>query len=93
MTKQHTSMVKERFGQQGALNMVWAPGVVKGQDSLLVISTQTVAKYARPAPTALQLADSLWKPGALNFRLTSSDKGLSEIDVKDIRNSSAVRYC
>lgn len=93
MTKKHTSMVKERFGQQGALNMVWAPGVVKGQDSLLVISTQTVAKYGRPAPTALQLADSLWKPGALNFTLLNSDKGLAKINVKDIRNSSAVRYC
>ena len=93
MTKQHAEMVKQRFGQKGKLEMSWNPGQYQGQDSLLVLTTETKSVFARPAPTALLLTQKVWKPGKINFTLVGSDAGLMKILVNDIRAGSAVQKC
>ena len=93
MTKQHTDMVKQRFGQKGKLNMVWNPGLSKGADSYIGIRTEESALFTNPAPTALVLTQKVWKPGKINFTLASSNSGLMKIVVNDIRGGSAVKKC
>ena len=93
MTKQHTEMVKQRFGQKGKLDLSWNPGIYQGDDALLVLQTETSSTFARPAPTALLLTQKVWKPGKINFTLVNSDKGLAKIYVYDIRGGSAVQKC
>ena len=93
MVKQHIDMVKQRFGQKGKLEMSWKPGQFKGQDSLLVITTETNSVFARPAPTALLLTQKVWQPGKLNFTLAGSDTGLAKILVNSIEASSPVKKC
>ena len=93
MTKQHTDMVKQRFGQKGKLDLEWNPGTTKGNDALLVLNTETSAVYTHPAPTALTLVSKVWKPGKINFTLVNSDAGLSKIIVNNIRGGSAITKC
>jgi hypothetical protein len=92
MTKQHQDMVKQRFGQKGKLTMGWNPGLSKSS-ATLTLSTETNALFTHPAPTALQLTQSMWKPGKINFTLSGSDSGLMKIVVNDIRGGSAVTTC
>ena len=96
MVKQHIDMVKQRFGQKGKLEMSWNPGQYQGQDSLLVLTTETKSVFARPAPTALLLTQKVWKPiskGKINFTLAGSDAGLSKILINTIRTGSAAQKC
>ena len=94
MTKQHADMVKQRFGQKGKLDLSWNPGLSKSQGgSSLIMNTETSAVFARPAPTALELTQRVWKPGKINFTLVGSDAGLMKILVNDIRGGSAVQKC
>ena len=93
MVKQHIDMVKQRFGQKGKLEMSWNPGQFQGQDSLLVLTTETSSVFARPAPTALLLTQKVWQPGKLNFTLAGSDTGLAKILVNSIEASSPVQKC
>jgi hypothetical protein len=93
MVKQHTEMVKARFGDKGKLELSWNPGIYKGDDALLVLQTETSSTFARPAPTALLLTQKVWKPGKINFTLVNSNKGLAKIYVYDIRGGSAVKKC
>jgi hypothetical protein len=93
MVKQHTDMVKQRFGQKGKLTLDWNPGTTKGNDALLVLKTQTSAVYTHSAPTALELMRRVWKPGKINFTLVNSDAGLSKIVVNNIRGGSPVQKC
>ena len=94
MTKQHADMVKQRFGQKGKLDLSWNPGLSKSQGgSSLIMNTETSAVFARPAPTALELTQRVWKPGKINFTLVGSDAGLMKILVNDIRAGSAVQKC
>jgi len=94
MTKQHTDMVKQRFGQKGKLELSWNPGLTKSQGgSSLIMGTETSAVFARPAPTALELTQRVWTPGKINFTLVGSDAGLMKILVNDVRAGSAVTKC
>lgn len=94
MTKQHADLVKQRFGQKGKLEMGWNPGLSKNQGgSSLTMRTETNALFTRPAPTALELTQRVWKPGKINFTLASSDAGLMKILVNDVRAGSAVTKC
>jgi len=94
MTKQHADLVKQRFGQKGKLEMGWNPGLSKAQGgSSLTMRTETNALFTRPAPTALELTQRVWKPGKINFTLASSDAGLMKILVNDVRAGSAVTKC
>ena len=94
MTKQHADLVKQRFGQKGKLEMGWNPGLSKSQGgSSLTMRTETNALFTRPAPTALELTQRVWKPGKINFTLASSDAGLMKILVNDVRAGSAVTKC
>lgn len=94
MTKQHADMVKQRFGQKGKLELSWNPGLSKSQGgSSLIMDTETSAVFARPAPTALELTQRVWKPGKINFTLVGSDAGLMKILVNDVRAGSAVTKC
>jgi len=94
MTKQHADMVKQRFGQKGKLNLSWNPGLTKSQGgSSLIMNTETSAVFARPAPTALELTQRVWKPGKINFTLVGSNSGLMKILVYDVRAGSAVTKC
>ena len=93
MVKQHIDMVKQRFGQKGKLEMSWNPGQYQGQDSLLVLTTETKSVFARPAPTALLLTQKVWKPGKLNFTLAGGDTGLAKILVNNIQGGSPVQKC
>jgi hypothetical protein len=93
MVKQHTDMVKQRFGQKGKLSLDWNPGTTRGNDALLVLKTQTTAVYTHPAPTALALMQRVWKPGKINFTLVNSDAGLSKIVVNSIRGGSPAQKC
>lgn len=94
MTKQHADLVKQRFGQKGKLEMGWNPGLSKDQGgSSLTMRTETNALFTRPAPTALELTQRVWKPGKINFTLASSDAGLMKILVNDVRAGSAVTKC
>ena len=93
MVKQHIDLVKQRFGQKGKLEMGWNPGLYKGQDSLLTITTETKSVFARPAPTALLLTQKVWQPGKLNFTLAGSNAGLAKILVNNIQAGSAVQKC
>jgi hypothetical protein len=94
MVKQHTDMVKQRFGQKGKLEMGWNPGLSKSQGgSSLTLRTEANALFSHPAPTALELTQRVWKPGKINFTLTSSDAGLMKILVNDVRAGSAVKNC
>lgn len=93
MVKQHTSMVKDRFGERGKVDLSWNPGIYKGKDSLLIMRTETKAVYSRPAPTMLELTQRIWKPGKLNFALANSSAGLSKIYVNSIQSGSSVKQC
>ncbi|MFM1964988.1 MAG: hypothetical protein RL134_713 [Actinomycetota bacterium] len=94
MTKQHADMVKQRFGQKGKLDLSWNPGLSKSDGgSSLIMDTETTAEFARPAPTALELTQRVWKPGKINFTLVGSDSGLMKILVNDVRAGSAVTKC
>lgn len=94
MTKQHADMVKQRFGQKGKLELSWNPGLSKSDGgSSLIMDTETTAEFARPAPTALELTQRVWKPGKINFTLVGSDSGLMKILVNDVRGGSAVTKC
>lgn len=94
MTKQHADMVKQRFGQKGKVDLSWNPGLSKSQGgSSLTMGTETSAVFARPAPTALELTQRVWKPGKINFTLVGSDAGLMKILVSDIRAGSTVQKC
>ena len=94
MTKKHADLVKERFGQKGKLEMGLNPGLSKSQGgSSLTMRTEKNALFTRPAPTALELTQRVWKPGKINFTLASSDAGLMKILVNDVRAGSAVTKC
>lgn len=94
MTKQHADMVKQRFGQKGKLELSWNPGLSKSQGgSSLILGTETKSVFARPAPTALELTQRVWKPGKINFTLVGSDTGLMKILVNDVRAGSKVTKC
>lgn len=94
MVKQHIDLVKQRFGQKGKLEMGWNPGLSKSQGgSSLTMRTETNALFTRPAPTALELTQRVWKPGKINFTLAGSDAGLMKILVNDVRAGSAVTKC
>jgi hypothetical protein len=94
MTKQHADMVKQRFGKKGKLELSWNPGLSKSDGgSSLIMDTETTSEFARPAPTALELTQRVWKPGKINFTLVGSDSGLMKILVNDVRGGSAVTKC
>lgn len=94
MVKQHTDMVKQRFGQKGKLELGWNPGLSKSQGgSSLTLRTEAGALFTHPAPTALELTQRVWKPGKINFTLSSSDAGLMKILVNDVRAGSPVKKC
>lgn len=93
MLKQHTDMVKQRFGKNGKVELSWNPGLYKGADSRLVLSTQTSATFSHPAPTALLLTQKVWKPGKIFFTLDQSDTGLAKIRVESITGGSVVKRC
>jgi len=93
MVKQHIEMVKDRFGDKGKVALSWKPGLYKGQDSILVLKTQTKASYSHSAPTALELAQRVWKPGKINFTLRNSDAGLAKIYVSSIQGGSTAKKC
>lgn len=96
MVKQHKDMVLQRFGQKGKLEMSWRPGIYQGDNSLLTITTETTAVFARPAPTALLLTQKVWTPiskGKINFTLSGSNAGLAKILINTIRASSPAKKC
>ena len=94
MTKQHADMVKQRFGQKGKLDLSWNPGLSKSQGgSSLIMNTETSAVFARPAPTALELTQRVWKPGNINITLVGSDAGRMKILVNDVRAGRPVTKC
>jgi hypothetical protein len=93
LVSQQQVKVKERFGSKGRVKLDWKPGVYQGQDSFLLLKTQTGAVFTHPAPTALKLARKVWRPSSLGFSLSGSKAGLSRLSVNDIRRAGTVKSC
>lgn len=85
--------VKQRFGKGGKVKLIWNAGLRQGQDSLLVMTTQTNWRFTHPVPTALKLTQKVWKPGKLFFRLSGSDGGIISVGINDVRKGSKVKEC
>lgn len=85
--------VKQRFGKGGKVTLSWNAGLRQGQDSLLVLTTQTSSRFTHPVPTALKLTQSVWKPGKIFFKLSGSTSGLISVGINDIRKESNVKEC
>ena len=83
--------VKERFGKGGKVELLWRSG--QGQNSFLVMTTQTEWRFTHPVPSALKLTQKVWKPGKLFFKLSGSESGIISVGINDIRKESSVKEC
>jgi hypothetical protein len=83
--------VKERFGKGGKVELIWKAG--QGQNSQLVMTTQTQWRFSHPVPSALKLTEKVWKPGKLFFKLNGSESGIISVGINDIRKESSFKEC